>query len=195
MIRLVTVLGIVLAPIGSPMAGELRPCFTPGEECTSLIVRKINSAREEILVQAYESTSPPIMRALAKAWEDRGVNVRVILDRINDRKYYTGATYLANHGIDVLIDDKVKIAHNKVMVIDGHDVDHPQLQFYAVRATAECRERAAGHRQCGPCEGLRRQLEPAGKNCERVRSAGCLGCKPKLVQVLARVFQRQLLKL
>jgi phosphatidylserine/phosphatidylglycerophosphate/cardiolipin synthase-like enzyme len=55
--------------------------------------------------------------------------VQVILDRTNEQAGYTGATYLHNHGVEPLIDDKVSIAHNKVMVIDGHDVVTGSFNF------------------------------------------------------------------
>jgi phosphatidylserine/phosphatidylglycerophosphate/cardiolipin synthase-like enzyme len=113
---------IALASAASLSAAELRPCFTPGEDCTAVIVRQIDRAQNELLVQAYQFTNTRILQALARAWEERGVEVRVLLDKINEQKRYTAATYLLNHGIDVLIDDKVAIAHNTVIVIDGRDV-------------------------------------------------------------------------
>jgi len=87
----------------------------------AVIVREIDAANATLLVQAYNFTSPPIIQALGRA-KDRGVDVRAILDRSNEQPRYTGATYLANHGIPVLIDDRVAIAHNKVMIIDGQTV-------------------------------------------------------------------------
>jgi len=41
----------------------------------------------------------------------------------------TGATYLVNHGILPLIDDRVSIAHNKGMMIDGRDVITGSFNF------------------------------------------------------------------
>ena len=52
----------------------------------------------------------------------RGVDVRVLLDKTNEQERYSAATFLQNQGVAVLIDDKVAIAHNKVMVIDGSTV-------------------------------------------------------------------------
>lgn len=109
-------------------SGELQACFTPGEDCTALIVRQIDGANAEILVQAYGFTSPPIMQALGRA-KERGVDVKVILDRTNEQKRYTAATYLKNHGIDVLIDDAVMIAHNKVVIIDHRNVITGSFNF------------------------------------------------------------------
>jgi phosphatidylserine/phosphatidylglycerophosphate/cardiolipin synthase-like enzyme len=109
-------------------SGELQACFTPGEDCTALIVRQIDGAKFELLVQAYGLTSAPIIQALGRA-KERGVDVKAILDRINEQKRYTAATYLKNHGIDVLIDDAVVIAHNKVMVIDRRNVITGSFNF------------------------------------------------------------------
>ena len=109
-------------------SGELQACFTPGEDCTALIIREIDGAKSELLVQAYGLTSAPIIHALGRA-KERGVEVKVILDRINEQKRYTAATYLKNHGIDVLIDDAVVIAHNKVVVIDRRNVITGSFNF------------------------------------------------------------------
>jgi len=103
-------------------------CFTPGEDCTGLIVRTIAGAANQIRVQAYSFTSAPIAKALADA-ERRGIDVRVILDKSQASARYTGATYLVHAGVPVSIDDKVAIAHNKVMVIDGQTVITGSFNF------------------------------------------------------------------
>ncbi|WP_231848931.1 phospholipase D-like domain-containing protein [Paramagnetospirillum magneticum] len=74
-------------------AGEVAGvCFTPGEDCTGVIVREIGQARREVLVQAYSFTSPEITKALADA-RRRGVDVRVILDssQLGQKKGQAGA--------------------------------------------------------------------------------------------------------
>ena len=119
---------MALALPGGASGGELRACFTPGQNCTTLIVERINSARSELLVQAYGFTSPEIIQAIGRA-KERGVDVNVILDRVNEQDRYTGATYLLNHGIDPLIDDRVVIAHNKIMVIDDRNVITGSFNF------------------------------------------------------------------
>jgi phosphatidylserine/phosphatidylglycerophosphate/cardiolipin synthase-like enzyme len=63
-------------------AGVATTCFTPGEDCTSVIVGEIAAAKREVLVQAYSFTSPEIVKALIDA-RKRGVDVRAILDRSN----------------------------------------------------------------------------------------------------------------
>lgn len=92
--------------------------FSPDGGATDALVREINAARRQILVQAYSFTSAPIAKALVDAHQ-RGVVVRAILDKSNETAQYTGATFLANAGVPVLVDAKHAIAHNKIMVIDG----------------------------------------------------------------------------
>lgn len=104
-------------------------CFVPGENCTQFIVDVIDAAKSEILVQAYNYTSPPILAALARAKEKRGVVVRVILDKVNEQERYTGGTFMLNHGIPVLTDQKVAIAHNKVIIIDRRHVITGSFNF------------------------------------------------------------------
>jgi phosphatidylserine/phosphatidylglycerophosphate/cardiolipin synthase-like enzyme len=119
---------MALALPGAASGGELRACFTPGQKCTALIVEQINAAQSELLVQAYGFTSPEIIQAIGRA-KERGVDVNVMLDRVNEQDRYTGATYLLNHGIDPLIDDRVVIAHNKIMVIDDRNVITGSFNF------------------------------------------------------------------
>ena len=103
-------------------------CFTPGGDCTDIVVREIDSARRQVLVQAYSFTSAPIAEALVKA-KRRGVDVRAVLDKSQQTERYSGATFLANGGVSVLIDSAHAIAHNKVMVIDGITVITGSFNF------------------------------------------------------------------
>ena len=110
------------------IASEPEVCFTPGQDCTSVIVVEINAAQQQILVQAYSFTSAPIASALVDAHK-RGVDVRAILDKSQRTERYSSASFLVNSGIPTWIDDKVAIAHNKVMVIDGKIVITGSFNF------------------------------------------------------------------
>ena len=97
-------------------------CFRPGPtSCEARIVAEIDGAGLSVMVQAYGFTSVPIIQAIGRA-KGRGADVRAILDKDNRQARYTGATYLGNAGVPVRIDDRVSIAHNKVIVIDGETV-------------------------------------------------------------------------
>jgi phosphatidylserine/phosphatidylglycerophosphate/cardiolipin synthase-like enzyme len=92
--------------------------FSPNGGATAAVVREINAAQQQILVQAYSFTSAPIAKALIDAHK-RGVKVLAVLDKSNETQQYSAATFLVNAGIQTLIDAQHAIAHNKVMVIDS----------------------------------------------------------------------------
>ncbi len=114
----------------APAAAEtkLEVCFTPGDECTDVIVREIGAAKKTLLVQAYTFTSAPIAKAIVDA-KKRGVDVRVILDKSQRTERYSAADFLANAGVPTWIDMCCAIAHNKVMVIDGETVITGSFNF------------------------------------------------------------------
>jgi phosphatidylserine/phosphatidylglycerophosphate/cardiolipin synthase-like enzyme len=126
---LLFVAGCTRAESVVPLDNSAQVCFTPGADCTGLIVEKIGGARSEILVQAYSFTSQPIAQALVKA-SKRGVSVIVILDKSNkvDRGY-SAASFLANSGVPTFIDFDHKIAHNKIMIIDNTQVITGSFNF------------------------------------------------------------------
>ena len=101
-----------------PASPTLTPYFSPKGGCTQAVVDALGSAKNTVLVQAYSFTSAPIAKALVDAHK-RGVDVQVILDKSQRTERYSSATFLANEGISTYIDAAHKIAHNKVMVIDG----------------------------------------------------------------------------
>lgn len=110
-------------------AGDYQVCFTPGQDCTALIVKEISNAHKSIFVQAYSFTSAPIAQALVDA-KKRGVDVEVILDKSQSRtNRYTSATFLVNNHIQTWIDYKPAIAHNKVMIIDKEEVITGSFNF------------------------------------------------------------------
>jgi phosphatidylserine/phosphatidylglycerophosphate/cardiolipin synthase-like enzyme len=91
-------------------------------------VEALGNAKTTVLVQAYSFTSAPIAKALTDAHR-RGVNVQVLLDRSQRTEKYSSATFLFNNGIPCFIDSQHAIAHNKVMVIDGHTVITGSFNF------------------------------------------------------------------
>jgi phosphatidylserine/phosphatidylglycerophosphate/cardiolipin synthase-like enzyme len=100
---------------------DLCAFFSPNGGCTDAVVSALQAAKKTVLVQAYSFISAPIAKALVDA-KKRGVDVRVILDKSQRTERYTGATFLANEGVPVFIDDDHRIAHNKVVVIDAQTV-------------------------------------------------------------------------
>jgi phosphatidylserine/phosphatidylglycerophosphate/cardiolipin synthase-like enzyme len=105
------------APLG---AAEV--CFTlAAQDCGAFAVAAIDEARSTLLVQAYNFTEPRIVAAIVAAHR-RGVVVAVIVDKITARQRGEGVDAVASAGIPTFVDRGPRIAHNKVMVIDGETV-------------------------------------------------------------------------
>src|SRR3989449_4724280 len=102
--------------------------FSPSGGATDAVVREINAATQQILVQAYSFTSAPIAKALLEAHK-RGVKVLAVLDKSNETDKYSAATFLINAGIQPLIDAEHAIAHSKVMVIDSATIITGSFNF------------------------------------------------------------------
>ncbi|MGH8398524.1 MAG: phospholipase D family protein [Gammaproteobacteria bacterium] len=98
--------------------------FSPEGGGTRLILKALAAARHTILVQAYSFSDRRILTALGQA-KARGVDVEVILDKTDAESYghhKPVAAVIASEGIPVWIDASVRIAHNKVMIVDGEDL-------------------------------------------------------------------------
>ena len=108
---------------------QIQACFTPGEDCSTLLINQINAAQKSIDVQAYSFTSYKIAKALVKAAQ-RGVEVKIILDKTQfDGLHFSVAAYLQQAGITLYNDNQVAIAHNKVMIIDDAIVETGSFNF------------------------------------------------------------------
>lgn len=92
--------------------------FSPDGGASRAAVDLIASARHRVLLAGYHFTSYPIAKALRQA-HARGVQVRVVLDMEAAGERYSVATYLANAGIDVVLDGQYPIMHHKFIVADG----------------------------------------------------------------------------
>ena len=107
---------------------DLEVHFSPGGGCTRAITNALAGARRSVNVQAYALTSAPIAGALVAAHQ-RGVAVKVILDKGQRSDQYSSADFLLHAGIACLIDDAHAIAHNKIIIIDDRTVITGSFNF------------------------------------------------------------------
>jgi phospholipase D len=97
---------------------NIQVCFTPGRNCKDIIIKHIEDAKEEILVQSYSFTSTDIAEKLLKA-KNRGVSVSILFDKSQLKAPYSKIPFLIENGITSKIDKVPGISHNKVMIIDN----------------------------------------------------------------------------
>ena len=99
-------------------SSKIEVCFTPGSLCENKIIQKINSAKKEILLQAFAFTSKPLAQALLRA-VNRGVVIKVLSDKGQYHKKYSVLPLLKSSSVPIYFDKQPSYAHNKVMIIDG----------------------------------------------------------------------------
>lgn len=102
--------------------------FAPQGGCTEGIIKTIERARSEILVQAYSFASVPIYRALLRA-QERGVKVALIADKSERTEGMTPIAILANAGIPVYLDGKHAMANDRVIIVDQQIVMTGSFNF------------------------------------------------------------------
>lgn len=107
---------------------KINVCFTPQENCAEQIIDAINQSKKSILVQAFKFTYIPIATSLIQA-KDRGIDVKVILDKSEIDSKYSVIKKLFEANIHILIDYKPAIAHNKLMIIDNKTVVTGSFNF------------------------------------------------------------------
>lgn len=98
----------------------LKVCFTPNQSCLPSILKSIDGAKSNILLLGYSFTSQPIANALISA-KKRGIKVRIVLDhsQLFQKASKESINTMIKEQIEVRFDHSVKIAHNKVLIIDG----------------------------------------------------------------------------
>ena len=108
--------------------GTIEVAFSPNGGGAALIIKAIGEAKKTVKVQAYSFTNADIAKALLES-SKRGVNVRVVLDKSQETEKYTSATFLANSGVPVRIDDDFAIAHSKIMILDDENIITGSFNF------------------------------------------------------------------
>ena len=107
---------------------KIKLCFTPPSGCAARVAREIDQAMNSIRMQAYGLTHPEISKSLISA-KQRGVDVSILLDRSNKDQKYSKMKELEAAGIEITIDKVPGIAHNKIIVIDGHKTITGSMNF------------------------------------------------------------------
>lgn len=103
--------------------------FSPQDKVsTNKIVPMINNARKYIYIPTFVLTDREITNALVKA-NQRGVDVRIIMDALNASVKHSKHSELRNYGVMVKTENYAGKMHSKSMVIDDEYVIVGSMNF------------------------------------------------------------------
>lgn len=97
---------------------ETEVYFSHVDDIQAVIVLTINAAEESIDVTMYTFTDLILANALSDA-KDRGVVIRIYLDRSQVTAKYSQSRYFIQNNMNVRISSNHYIMHNKFAIIDG----------------------------------------------------------------------------
>jgi competence ComEA-like helix-hairpin-helix protein len=95
--------------------------FSLYDDPEAVIIKNINAAEEFISVAMYTFTDIEISKAILEA-RDRGIDIKILLDRSQVKAKYSRSRYFVKNGIEVRISSNSYIMHNKFAVIDNEVV-------------------------------------------------------------------------
>jgi phosphatidylserine/phosphatidylglycerophosphate/cardiolipin synthase-like enzyme len=103
----------------STQPARVEVAFTPGDDISALIVKRISAAKRSVQMQAYLFTDRRIANALLAA-RARGIEVEVIGDAAQHQA--GGLPHLAalgRAGARIYLNGANAAAHNKIVIVDG----------------------------------------------------------------------------
>ena len=104
-----------------PVYAKVEVHFTPSTRCEDSIVGLINSSGKTIDIAVYSINNNQIVNALKNA-HNRGVKLRILTDKLQASSKYSKAVDLYLYGIDIKVNSKYKIEHNKFAIFDGNKI-------------------------------------------------------------------------
>lgn len=122
---------IVLGSIAaSAVFAKSTPYFSPYDDCQQVCISNLDTAKKTVLISCYGLTNQPIADELVKL-HDRGVNVRICVDKTQSAGRNDKTKTLASKGIEVVVKPVAVLEHNKFMVIDQTEVMTGSFNFTA----------------------------------------------------------------
>lgn len=111
-------------------ASTIEVGFSPEGSAQRLVLKAIRSAKYEIRILCYSFTSRPIIDALIEA-RLVGVDIKIVVDAHADDLNLTrhALQRVRQFGIRVRYNNKYKILHDKVMIIDQNTVETGSYNF------------------------------------------------------------------
>ncbi len=102
--------------------------FSPKGGCTKAIIKEIDNATLEVLVQAHSFSSALIAKALATA-KNRAAGVEIIIDKSQSKDKSAIMASLIRAGIPIYTDATHAVFHSNIIIIDKTTVITGSFSF------------------------------------------------------------------
>ena len=117
---MIAVAGVTVHPL--PVHADstaIEVAFTPGDDISALIVKRIGEATASVKMQAFLFTDRRVANALLAA-RKRGVEVEIVADAAQEAAGgLPHLAALARAGARIWVDARHAAAHDKVIIVDG----------------------------------------------------------------------------
>lgn len=102
--------------------------FSPSVQAVTVITDAIGAAESSIDVAAYSFSSPKVADALIAAYQ-RGIAVRVVLDKTHAKRQYEAVASMRGAGIPIRVNHRYAIMHNKYLIIDDETIQTGSFNY------------------------------------------------------------------
>jgi phosphatidylserine/phosphatidylglycerophosphate/cardiolipin synthase-like enzyme len=102
--------------------------FSPSVQAVTVITDAIGAAESSVDVAAYSFSSPKVADALIAAYQ-RGVAVRVVLDKTHAKRRYDAVVSMYEAGIPIRVNHRYAIMHNKYLIIDDETIQTGSFNY------------------------------------------------------------------
>lgn len=103
------------------LKAETAVYFTPSNACENNIIHLLKNAKQQIDIIVYSITNDNISTAIKEAYK-RGIKIRILTDKTQASNRSAKASELYNVGLDIKVNTKHRIEHNKFVIVDQYVV-------------------------------------------------------------------------
>lgn len=105
----------------SVKAESYKVFFSPASKCENNLIEQISNCKSSIDAAVYAINNDGIVKALKQAY-DRGIKIRILTDKLQAANKNSRVKDLYRYGINIKVNSKFKIEHNKFAVFDGKSI-------------------------------------------------------------------------
>ena len=118
---LILALGLAIPLLTYTAFASIDVYFSPVNDPEGAVIQELDKAKGTIDMAMYYFTDRDLANAVIDA-HDRGVRVRIYLDKDQEEAKYSKSRYMVKHGVPVLYSSNPYIMHHKFCVIDNEVV-------------------------------------------------------------------------